>query len=151
MAGVEFGDSGLDVLRKVGAPTDEADSFFPSHVRWTGPSSILMPPSDERDRTPPAMLHYRNYAYAISPTTGVFAMATFAPDARTDAGVGIGDSLVRVDEVYERVECGEAMRGESPTGNHDMYQWCRTQVGDVRLFFGGDPIESITVANTELG
>ncbi len=76
-------------------------------------------------------------------------MATLADDARTRAGVGVGDELARVREAYEGVECGEAIAGEPLFGDdYPTYSWCRTRVRRIRVFFGEDPIESITMTVT---
>jgi hypothetical protein len=73
-------------------------------------------------------------------------MATLADGAETRAGVGVGDDLERVRERYRRVSCGESVAGESLLGGDTpMYPWCRAIVGNVRVFFGENPIESITL------
>ena len=75
-------------------------------------------------------------------------MATLEKGARTRAGVGIGDELERVRERYDRVQCGEAVAGEPLFGGEaPMYRWCRALVDEVRVHFGGDPIESITMTS----
>jgi len=75
-------------------------------------------------------------------------MAILERGARTRTGVGVGDELDRVRERYERVECGEAVAGEPLfSGEPPTYSWCRALVGGTRVFFGGDPIESITVTS----
>ena len=142
---VRFGDTGLEVLDRLGSPTDDEDGAFPAGVDYTGPPSIESPPSDHGRRTPPAFLHYRNFAYIVSPTAGVYAMATLARGARTLAGVGVGDELERVRDSYDEVECGEAIAGESFLGPPPTYPWCRATVGAIDVFFGEDPVESITL------
>jgi hypothetical protein len=137
LRGVSFGDSVQDVRARLGEPTDNADGFFPEGADFTGPPAIPSPASDQGSRVPPDNLHYGDTAYLISPTVGVFSMAILADGARTRVGIGVGDELERVRERYERVECGKAPAGE--------YPWCRAIVGDVRVFFGADPIESITL------
>jgi hypothetical protein len=75
-------------------------------------------------------------------------MITLAEGARTRAGVGIGDDLERVREAYDRVDCGEAVGGEPVFGGDTpMYPWCRV-LGDIHVFFGEDPIDSITLSVT---
>lgn len=95
----------------------------------------------------PTPLHYRDTAYLVSPTVGVFSMVTLESGARTREGVGVGDELARVRERYDRVDCGESVAGEGLFGETPMYPWCRAIVGDVRVFFGEDPIESITLTS----
>lgn len=44
------------------------------------------------------------------------------------------------------VDCGEAVASEPLSGGETpTYSWCRVVVGDIRVFFGADPIESITL------
>ena len=147
LRGVELGASADDVRARLGEPTDRRQGFFPAGSRYTGPPGIPTPASDHRA---PAPLHYEETAYLVSPTRGVYSMATLRRGARTRAGVGVGDDLEIVRERYGRVECRESPAGEAIFGGETpTYPWCRAIVGDVRVFFGGDPIESITL--TRLG
>jgi hypothetical protein len=149
LRGVRFGDTTPEVRRQRGRPSDDEDGFFPAGTDFTGPPSIPSPPSDQGSRVRPVTLHYDDTAYIVSPTAGVYAMATLAEDARTRADVGVGDELARVREAYETVECGEAIAGEPLIGDeYPTYPWCRTRIGRIRVFFGEDPIESITMAVT---
>ena len=147
MHGVRFGDSEAAVRRRLGSPTDDAQGVFPEGRDYTGPPSIPSPPSDQRPPGTPTPLHYGDAAYLVSPTVGVFSMATLERGARTREGVGIGDELERVRERYDRVDCGESVAGEALFGDTPMYPWCRALVGNVRVFFGEDPIESITLTS----
>jgi hypothetical protein len=146
--GVRFGDDERAVRARLGEETDDRPGYFPAGADYTGPVAIPSPQSDLGSRVPPSELHYDDAAYLVSPTTGVFSMATLEKEARTRAGVGVGDELGLVRERYDRVECGEAIAGEPLFGSEPpTYSWCRVIVGDVRLFFGGDPIESITLTS----
>jgi hypothetical protein len=88
----------------------------------------------------------------VSPSVGVFSMATLADGARTRAGVGVGDDLDDVRQAYERVNCGEAIAGEPLFGDdYPTYPWCRALVGSVRVFFGEDPIASVTITSYRAG
>jgi hypothetical protein len=94
------------------------------------------------------VLHYEDLAFLVSQRVGTFSMATLADGARTRAGVAVGDELDRVRERYERVTCDEQVAGEPFFGGEPpKYRWSRTAVTRVRVFFGGDPIESITLAH----
>ncbi len=145
--GVRFGESEREVQARLGAETDDRSGYFPAGADYTGPVAIPVPVSDRGSRIPPSELHHGDTAYLVSPTEGVFSMATLERGARTRAGVGVGDELERVRERYERVECGEAIAGEALIGESPTYSWCRARVGETRVFFGGDPIESITVTS----
>jgi hypothetical protein len=60
--------------------------------------------------------------------------------------VSIGEPLQSVLGSYERSRCGEAVAGEPIFGGDTpMYGWCRARVAGASVFFGGDPIESITL------
>jgi hypothetical protein len=146
LRGVGFGDTAADVRARLGEPTDDEDGFFPAGTDFTGPPAIPSPASDQATRLPPEEMHYDDTAYLVSPTVGVFSMAILADGARTRAGIGVGDELDRVREVYDRVDCGEAIAGEPLFGDdYPTYPWCRAIVGRVRVFFGEDPIESVTI------
>ena len=150
--GVRFGDSEAEVRARHGEPSDDDDGFFPEGADFTGPPSLPSPRSDQRPPREPTPLHYDDAAYVVSPTRGVFAMASLAEGARTRAGVGVGDELRLVRERYDRVVCGEAITGEDLFGGElPMYPWCRALVRDgIRVFFGEDPIHSITITTTPL-
>ena len=146
LRGVRFGDSAREVRAKLGEPTDDEDGFFPAGTDYTGPPAIAAPASDQRPPRKPETLHYGDTAYLVSPSVGVFSMATLAEGARTRAGVAVGDDLARVRERHRGARCGEAVAGEPLFGGDvPKYAWCRVQVGDVRVFFGDDPVESITL------
>lgn len=142
LRGVRFGDSAADVRSLLGEPSDAEPGFFPAGADYTGPPAIRAPRSDPR---PPQALHYDDTAYLVSPAVGVFSMATLAAGAVTRAGRGVGDDLAPARAAYRRVTCGEAAAGESLLGGDSSYRWCRAIVGRIRVFFGGDPIESITL------
>ena len=143
---VRLGDSQANVRARLGDETDDDDGFFPKGADYTGPVGIRAPLSDRGSRTPPEELHYRDVAFLVSPTAGVFSMATLEEGARTRAGVGVGDRLETVRQRYESPKCGEAPAGEPLFGGEvPTYPWCRAVVGSIKVFFGGDPIESITM------
>jgi hypothetical protein len=149
--GVRFGDSEGEVQARLGGETDDRGGVFPEGAKYTGPISITSPETDRGSRMPPSELHYDDMAYLVSPSAGVYSMATLEGGARTHAGVGIGDELALVRERYDRVRCGQAVAGESLLGGEQpTYPWCRALVGDTtRVFFGEDPIESITLTSYE--
>jgi hypothetical protein len=148
--GVRFGDTEDEVRARLGEETDDRNGVFPEGARYTGPFAIPSPVTDQGSRTPPSELHYDDTAYLVSPTIGVFSMTTLEPGARTWGGIGVGDDLELVPNRYDRTKCGEAYAGEPLFGGEaPTYPWCRALVGGVRVFFGGDPIESITLTSYE--
>jgi hypothetical protein len=145
---VRFGDGEREIRDRRGEPTDDADGFFPEGSDYTGPPGIPSPQSDQKPPRQPTPLHYDETTYLVSPTVGVFSMATLEPGARTRAGVGVGDDLELVRERYDHVRCSEAVAGEPLFGGETpTYAWCRAVVGEIRVFFGDDPIESITLTS----
>jgi hypothetical protein len=147
LLGVRFGDSEEEVRARLGEPTDDYEGVFPEGARYTGPQFIPIPESDAGlgGQKP---LHYGDASFLVSPTLGVFAMISLDGDARTKAGVGIGDELEKVREVYDRVQCGEAVGGEPVFGGETpKYPWCLVR-GKIRVFFGEDPIDSIMIRTT---
>jgi hypothetical protein len=149
LAGVRFGDTAGAIRQRLGEPTDGKPGFFPTGDDYTGPPAIPSPAADQgRPPVPPTELHYEDLAVLVSRRVGAFSMATLAEGARTRAGVAVGDDLGRVRERYERVTCGEQVSGEPLLGGEPpKYRWCRTVVAGVRVFFGGDPVESITLTH----
>jgi hypothetical protein len=56
--------------------------------------------------------------------------------------------LFEMEPPRSHVECGEAVAGEPLFGGETpTYPWCRALIGDTRVFFGRDPIESITLTS----
>jgi hypothetical protein len=134
LAGVRLGDTSSRV-RAVHGQEKRREGFVPTRAdRFTGPPAILA-----GARTPET-LDYEDEAYLVSPGFGVVSMMTVAGGARTRAGVAIGDDLDTVRSRYGRVVCGKTPGGEAPS-----YPWCRARVDHIGVFFGGDPIESITL------
>ena len=138
LGGVHFGETAPQVRDRLGNPSDSAEGFFPKGAVYTGPPGIPSP--DQGAGAKPAPLHYGDSAYLVSPTVGVYAMATLAKGSRTDSGVAVGDPLAKVATSYKHIDCGQVPRGEAPA-----YDWCRGTLPHVRVFFGGDPIRSITL------
>ena len=68
-------------------------------------------------------------------------------DAEATSGIATGDGLDRVRDVYPNARCGEAPRGE-----YSHYPACVVRLGPRRVvWFGGDPVSTITVGVRELG
>lgn len=138
LGGVRFGETAAQIRDQMHNPTDSAAGFFPKGFVYSGPPGIPSP--DQGTATPPQTLHYGYLAYLVSPTGGVYAMATPAKGATTKAGVGVGDPLAGVATSFTHIDCGHTAGGESAP-----YNWCRATLPKARVFFGGDPIRSITL------
>jgi hypothetical protein len=142
---VRLGSSESDVRAAFGDPGG-GDGFFPLEAEsYRGPISIASPDGRE-----PILLRYEHVAFLLAPGHGVFALTVNDPDAVTLRGVGPGDPLDRVRE-YERVRCGEAVAGEPLFGGDTpTYPWCRARLDSTEVFFGDDPIESVTLTEPGL-
>jgi len=95
------------------------------------------------------VLRYREMVFdAIERGGGVFNFSVSARGARTTEGVGIGEPLSSVDERYRGVRCDVRNQGTE----YGEYPYCTLRLGPNRhLWFGQDPIRSITVSATPLG
>jgi len=65
------------------------------------------------------------------------------PAPPSDQGAGASETLHYEDTAY----LVSAAAGEGAFGGTPKYPWCRA-LGDVHVFFGEDPIESITMSST---
>jgi hypothetical protein len=136
IAGVALGDSGSDVERVFGPPLDR-QGYMPIDELFTGPQSIAAPVGGGGSEP----YRFREFAFLVSPGAGVYSLMTTRSGARTERGVAIGDELSAVEGAYPDADCGKYDYGEGARG----YAWCRVRVGRNEVFFGGDPVASLTV------
>jgi hypothetical protein len=138
---VRLGSSEADVRAAFGEPGG-GDGFFPLEAEsYRGPVSIASPGGRQ-----PILLRYERVAFLVAPGRGVFALSVTDPEATTARGVRVGDPLDLVRENYEHVRCGKAVAGEAVSGGDPpTYAWCRMRLDSVEVFFGDDPIESVTL------
>ncbi len=110
--------------------------------RFRGPTGFRSwpDPNPGRDFVPPPVYRYPHVAFFDDGTGRISVLAVIAPGAATPEGVAIGDPLAAVEGVYP-VRCGDDFgAGEPP------YPACVGQLAADRwVWFGGDPIENITV------
>lgn len=143
--GVTLGSMEEEVRRVFGEPGDGAE-FSPLGESWSevggAPAVRNWPPGWEGR---PTVLRYDGVAFLVGPK-GVFAFVVSEEGAATKRGVAIGDPLARARRA-DGAGCGQQPYGESLFGGTRSFSWCRTTIGHrVRLWFGRDPIRSITVA-----
>jgi hypothetical protein len=137
---VEFGSSAAEIRSAFGEPGG-GDGFFPLDA-----DSYRGPPSISARGGEPMLLRYEEVAFLVSPTVGLYALTVTHPEAATVSGVGLGDPLEAVRTKYRPVTCGKAVAGEPIFGDEvPTYPWCRTRVGRTKVFFGDDPIASVTL------
>ena len=66
-----------------------------------------------------------------------------SPGARTLHGIEVGDDLDEAREAYPGLECGTA----NENSDYVEYPYCTGQIAPERfVWFGGDPVDTITVA-----
>ena len=139
--GVRFGASEAEVVRVFGEP-DRSAGVAP---KGSTPAEVGVPQSLPG---PAQLLKYENVVFLLEPASGVYAFLVTEPRAKTTRGVSIGDGMDAAQERY-RLECIEVAGGESLLGKQEFYPSCRARLGDsVRVWFGRDPIRSITVLST---
>ena len=137
---VGFGSTEAEVRAAFGEPGG-GDGFYPLDAdSYSGPEFIKAP-----DGRKPTVLRYEEVAFLVS-SDGVFAVSVTRPEATTLRGVAVGEPLQTVHENYDGRRCGEAVAGEPLFGGETpTYAWCRVRVASTSVFFGGDPIESVTL------
>lgn len=144
--GIRLGDTENDVRRVFGEPA-EGEGFFPAGESFGeigGAPGVAIWPHGSREA--PTVLRYDDAAFLVGPR-GVFAFVVTEDGAATKRHVGIGDPLQRARRVYG-AGCGEQSYGEPLFSDEaPSFPWCRTTIDDrIRLWFGRDPIRSITLA-----
>jgi hypothetical protein len=94
----------------------------------------------------PRVLRYRHVSFLFCDNR-VSALVVNDRQARTQAGLGIGDRLAQAQRLYPGPRCHRAASGE-PGG----YPFCVDRLQPQRsLWFGHDPIGSITISATCFG
>ena len=137
--GVTMGDSIAEVRRVFGQPQD-GQGFAPADML---PSEAGVPQSIPAPFGPPTLLRYPDVAFLVG-ESGVYAFIVTEDDARSRRGVAIGDGLDDARSAYQ-LRCGEVAAGETASGVA-TYPSCSTTVeGRTRVWFGKDPIRSITL------
>jgi hypothetical protein len=87
-------------------------------------------------------------AFIFKGRRGLGALEVVEPGARTQTGVQIGDPLERADVAYPKLRCGPVNKDT----DYEEYPACTGKLGRDRfIWFGGDPIKSITMSTNDLG
>ncbi len=108
---------------------------------------IVAPPRGLATSDRMRILRYRHLRVTFAPPTSAFLIQIAIPGARTRAGVGIGDRLDAVRSAYPHVRCDVRNRNSE----YVPYPYCTTKLEDgPYIWFGQDPIRSITLSSTPL-
>lgn len=147
--GVGIGSTPAEMREAFGAPppSDEQGAQPLGARRFRGPSHFRSWPDPDPGPgfTPPPIYRYPHVAFFDDGAGRISVVSVIAPGAATPEGVAIGDPLATVEGVYP-VRCGDDFgAGEPP------YPACVGRLAAERwIWFGGDPIENITVGRFPL-
>jgi hypothetical protein len=144
--GIAIGATAADIRRAFGEP-GSGEGFFPldeSFGEIGGAPAVVNWPRDWRGR--PTVLRYESVAFLVGPE-GLFAFVVTERGARTRRGVAIGDPLAKAVRAYG-LGCIDQPYGEPLFGGDvPTFRTCRGTVDRrIRIWFGRDPIRSITLA-----
>lgn len=93
-------------------------------------------------------LRYYDVVFTFKGRHGLGAFEVVEPTAGTRKGVRIGDPLERADAAYPELRCGTV----NEDTDYEEYPACTGKLGPGRfIWFGGDPIKSITMSTNNLG
>jgi hypothetical protein len=143
---VRFGSSEREVIRVFGEPNRES-GFAPV---GRSPAEIGVPQSIKTPGGPPLLLKYEHVAFLITPGTGVYAMIVTEAGTTTTRGVAIGDKMEDARRRYS-LRCLDVAGGESLLDGQEFYSSCGANIGRARIWFGRDPIKSITLVLRNVG
>lgn len=139
--GVRFGTSEPGVIRVLGQP-DRSPGFASA---GENPSQVGVPESIPGGRG--GLLKYKGVGFLVTHESRVYAFIVTEPGATTKGGVSIGDSMEKAWRRYP-LACTDVAGGESLLGGRKFYQSCGAQLkGGVHIWFGRDPIRSITLVS----
>jgi hypothetical protein len=147
--GVTLGDSRRAIRRALGPGRDrQMLRIIPEHVDFT---SLGLPWTEDpvpgvRMRDVVTMRR-DGLSLLVAPHHGAYAIFVWRRGAQTTRGIEVGDDLETVPREYEDFRCGVRNR----TSEYPSYPYCTGRVGDTYIWFGQDPIRSITVASTPVG
>jgi hypothetical protein len=142
--GVRLGDRRAAAVAKLGAapPWNGDQPVAPLEEDWDeigGPSSMSV--------TRPYVLRYAHRTVELDHGQ-VVAIIIAERNARTPAGVRVGDELEEARRAYPALRCWAA----PSAGGHGTYPVCSGRLQRGRwLWFGEDPIRSISIASRRLG
>lgn len=143
--GVALGATKAEVEAKLGnaPPWNDDESVEPLEEDW---QEIGAPSGMAANQTYEAL----RYAHTTVELEGghVISIVTAERGATTPAGVGVGDDLDSAQQAYPSLRCYDV----SGAGGHGSYPACSGRLGPQRwLWFGEDPIRSITLASRRQG
>lgn len=155
VGGVGLGSSQRAIERRFGRPVADArgnsglPTKAPSIDREGWPTLVGQPPKRVSYRSLIAgTMRYERMVFDTGPRIGAYYVGIADPRMRTREGVRYGDSLETARRRYPFLRCG--IRNED---SEDIpYPYCKGRTArGVSVWFGQDPIRSISVARTFMG
>jgi hypothetical protein len=142
--GVGIGATPSQIERDFGSPLATSGAAAPvAAARFRGPTFIPAPRSLGGSRAP--VFRYFDTAF-LTDGEDVYVVIVEAQGAETERGVAVGDALADARGSYDLI-CAPVV-GSS---DDDVYRACFGKVAPRRyVWFGGDPIEDISVARVPL-
>jgi hypothetical protein len=149
VGGVRLGDGPAEIRRELGPGTD--GRMLRRVPEDLGTEELGLPwtldPLPGVERTRVLTMRRDGMSLLVAPRSGAYAISVWLSGARTKEGVAVGDDLEAASETYSGLRCGIRNRGTE----YVEYPYCKGRLGKTYLWFGQDPIRSITVASTGLG
>jgi hypothetical protein len=149
--GVGLGDSARDIRRVFGRGQEGGDGpFMPlgarNFVEVGGAMFIRTPGFPSTPRTP-RLLRYQDVSFLLVDDK-VYALMIGEARAATQEGLAVGDDIDAVGERYDDLNCDVTEVGDFG----DELPYCAGKLAPGRhIWFGQDPIRSITLATTGFG
>jgi hypothetical protein len=147
--GVAIGDPPSVIRRVFGAqrPAGEYESFGPFRYPEGGYDGPWVLQFGDYDPFGPTLRSY-DVVFVFKGRHGLGAFVVVEPGTVTARGVRIGDALETAGEAYPELECGTV----NENTEYVKYPACEGKLGLSRfIWFGGDPIKSITVSTHSFG
>jgi hypothetical protein len=140
--GVRFGMSEQGVIRVLGQP-ERDPGIAPA---GQNPSQAGVP-QEIPARPGFGLLKYKDVVFMTRLGGGVYVLMVTKAGATTKRGVSIGDSMDDARRRY-RLKCSSVAGGESLFGGQKFYPSCGARLRHgVRIWFGRDPIRSVTLVS----
>jgi hypothetical protein len=138
--GVAMGEMPDEIRHRLG-PSAGDSGFSPAGQL---PAEAGVPQAIPTGGSRPDILKYEDVAFLVG-ARGVYAFIITDETAATTRGVRIGDAMDDARRAYE-LGCIDVAGGESVLGRQEFYPSCRATLDErMRVWFGRDPIRSITV------
>jgi hypothetical protein len=147
--GVALGDAEREVVARFGADQGKPDGPvgpLGEHNYDNGPGTFASTPGRPRPDDRTKALRYRGMAF-VTNERHVYVIMSSLPGTRTSKGVGVGDELDAARHAYAGLKCDRA----TDTDGNDAFAYCLKRLAGKRyLYFGGDPIGTVAVAQVPL-